>query len=132
MYESLAQAAKAAGISKSTVLRAIKSHRISAAKTETGDWIIDPAELHRVFPPAERAGNGAMERGATGGERPGTPAHEAQIAGLREVAELLRRQLDDVRADRDAWREQAQAGQRLLTPPVAPPGHRPWWRRLAG
>ena len=76
--------------------------------------------------------HGEMERGATGGKRPETPAHEAQIAGLREVAELLRRQLDDVRADRDAWREQAQAGQRLLAPPVAPPGRRPWWRRLAG
>jgi hypothetical protein len=43
-----------------------------------------------------------MERGATGGKRPETPAHEAQIAGLREVAELLRRQLDDVRADHSA------------------------------
>jgi hypothetical protein len=40
-------------------------------------------------------------------------ALEAQIAGLREAAELLRRQLDDVRTDRDAWRDQAQAGQRL-------------------
>jgi hypothetical protein len=28
--------------------------------------------------------------------------HEAQIAGLRERTELLRRQLDDVRANRDA------------------------------
>ena len=88
-------------------------------------WAIAPS---RGRPRAHRT----MERGATGGERPGTPAHEAQIAGLREVAELLRRQLDDVRADRDAWREQAQAGQRLLTPPVTPPGRRPWWRRLAG
>ena len=41
------------------------------------------------------------------------PALEAQIAEVREVAELLRRQLEDVRADRDAWRDQAQAGQRL-------------------
>jgi hypothetical protein len=134
MYDSLAKAAAATGVTKSTILRAIRSHRISAAKSETGDWQIDPAELHRVFPPArneaDRAGNGTAERGATAAERHES-AFEAQIAGLREVAELLRRQLDDVRADRDAWREQAQAGQRLLLPPAAPPGRRPWWRRLA-
>jgi hypothetical protein len=131
MYESLGKAAAAAGVSKSTILRAIKSHRISAAKTDTGDWQIDPAELHRVFSPAEqavdRAGNGTAERGATAMEQHAT-ALEAQITGLREVAELLRQQLDDVRTDRDAWREQAQAGQRLLSPPE----RRPWWRRLVG
>jgi hypothetical protein len=130
MYESLSQAAAAAGVSKSTILRAIRSHRISAGKTDTGDWQIDPAELHRVFPPAERIADQAAERGATPVEQAGT-ALEAQITGLREVAELLRRQLDDVRTDRDAWREQAQAGQRLLAPPR---GRRPWWswRRSTG
>jgi hypothetical protein len=46
----------------------------------------------------------------------------------REVAELLRRQLEDVRADRDAWREQARAGQRLL----APADRKPGWRRIVG
>jgi hypothetical protein len=135
MYESLGMAAKAAGVSKSTILRAIKAHRISAAKTETGDWQIDPAEPHRVFPPAcaaDRAGNGSVERGATAAEQAATAVLEAQITGLRETAELLRAQLDDVRADRDAWRDQAQAGQRLLAPPARPPRRVPWWRRLAG
>jgi hypothetical protein len=131
MYDSLAKAAAATGVTKSTILRAIRSHRISAAKSETGDWQIDPSELHRVFPPArneaDRAGNGPAKRGATANET----ALEAQIAGLREVAELLRHQLDDVRADRDAWREQAQAGQRLLAAPERKGGP-PWWRRIMG
>ena len=131
MYDSLAKAAAATGVTKSTILRAIRSHRISAAKSETGDWQIDPAELHRVFPPArnepDRAGNGAAERGATANET----ALEAQIAALRDVSELLRQQLDDVRADRDAWRDQAQAGQRLLAAPERTPRAR-WWRRFAG
>jgi hypothetical protein len=39
-----------------------------------------------------------------------------------------RRQLDDVRDDRDRWRVMAEASQRLL----APPRRVPWWRRLAG
>jgi hypothetical protein len=133
MYTSLGMAAKAAGVSKSTVLRAIMSHRISASRTDTGDWQIDPAELHRVFP-SERAVERTAARGATAVQRlaqRGAAEHDAlqaQIAGLREVAELLRRQLEDVRADRDAWREQAQAGQRLL----APADCKPWWRRIVG
>jgi hypothetical protein len=36
-----------------------------------------------------------------------------QIAGLKEVGELLRRQLDDIRTDRDCWRSQAE---RLVLP----------------
>jgi hypothetical protein len=68
------------------------------------------------------------------GASPTRPRLEAQITGLREVAELLRRQLDDVRADRDAWREQAQAGQRLLSfdKSSGRPDRKPWWRRIVG
>jgi hypothetical protein len=127
MYDSLAKAAAATGVTKSTMLWAIRSHRMSAAKSETGDWQIDPAELHRVFPPADRAGNGAAERGATANET----ALEAQIAALRDVSELLRQQVDDMRADRDAWRDQAQAGQRLLAAPERTQ-RAPWWRRITG
>jgi hypothetical protein len=119
MYESLAQAAEATGKSKSTILRAIKAHRISATKNDVGDWRIDPSELHRVFAAArntaDRAGNGSPERGATANET----ALEAQIAALRDVSELLRQQLDDVRNDRDHWRAQAEALPRLLAPPAA-------------
>jgi excisionase family DNA binding protein len=129
MYASLGQAAKATGVSRSTILRAIKAHRISAAKTDTGDWAIDPAELHRVFPPApqqaDQAADVAMTRQATAAEQAATAL---QITALHDLAELLRRQLDDVRDDRDHWRGMAEAGQRLL----APPRRVPWWRRLAG
>jgi excisionase family DNA binding protein len=109
MY-TLGTAAKATGVAKSTIYRAIKAGRISASKTDTGDWSIDASELHRVFRPAT-AEAGAVERDAT----PDTVRLEAEIMGLRDMANLLRAQLDDVRKDRDAWREQAQTAQRLLT-----------------
>ena len=40
---TLGTAAKATGLNKSTVLRAIKSGKISAAKDEHGEWQIDAA-----------------------------------------------------------------------------------------
>lgn len=49
MVYTLGQAAKATGKGKSTILKAIKSGRISGQKNDTGDWEIDPAELHRVY-----------------------------------------------------------------------------------
>ena len=49
MY-SLAQAAKAAGKSKPTLLRAIRAGRLSATRHDDGTYAIDPAELMRAFP----------------------------------------------------------------------------------
>jgi hypothetical protein len=42
-------------------------------------------------------------------------ALEAEIAGLKRMVEVFREQLDETRSDRDAWREQAQTTQRLLS-----------------
>ena len=63
---TLAAAAAACGLNKSTVLRAIKAGKISGTKDEHGEWHIEAAELHRVYPPvaAAAAGNGALPRDA--------------------------------------------------------------------
>lgn len=52
MKYTLSEAASATGKNKATIQRAIKSGKISAAKSESGSYEIDPSELHRVFPPA--------------------------------------------------------------------------------
>ena len=110
---TLGEAARLPGLGKTTLARAI--------------------ELARVYPfPAPVAADTTVK--ATGPTEPlatpistgATVALEAQIAGLREVGELLRRQLDDVREDRDRWRRQAE---RLAL--TRPPPSRFWWRRLA-
>lgn len=51
MKYSLSKAAEATGKNKTTIQRAIKNGKISAVKGEIGSYEIDPAELHRVFPP---------------------------------------------------------------------------------
>lgn len=51
MSYTLGTAAKATGLSRTAILRAINSGKISAKKNEHGEWDIDPAELHRVYPP---------------------------------------------------------------------------------
>jgi excisionase family DNA binding protein len=143
---TLGEAARLTGLGKTTLARAIKSGRLSATRTDLGSYQIDPAELARVYPfPAPTVAAGATVA-ATGplvhhatpnatGETPGvTAALEGQISGLREVGELLRRQLDDVREDRDRWRSQAErlALAAPVTTPAPVPAARPWWKRLVG
>ena len=46
---NLSEAATVSGQSKATLWRAVNSGRLPATRTYTGDYQIDPAELHRVF-----------------------------------------------------------------------------------
>jgi hypothetical protein len=78
MSYTLASAATACGVNKSTILRAIKAGKISGTRDEHNEWHVEPAELHRVYPPAERSGegNGAAHRYAA------PDAAAIQLAGL--------------------------------------------------
>jgi hypothetical protein len=111
---TLGETARLPGFGKTTLARAIELARVYPfpAPTVAADTTVTATG---TAPPATPTTTGA------------TVALEAQIAGLREVGELLRRQLDDVREDRDRWRGQAE---RLAV--TSPPPSRSWWRRLAG
>jgi len=102
---SLSEAADAAGISRSTMLRAIKKGKISAVKNESGGFEIDLSELYRVWPDA------AMNKSTKQNDAPKSSddaSDEATILLLRAQLEAERQLTDELRSDRDAWREQAQ------------------------
>jgi hypothetical protein len=114
---SLSEAATAVGLAKSTIWRAIKSGRISANKADTGNYQVAPAELFRVFPAMEKTAatkQDAIAADAAEQAARAAAALDAQIVALKDVNALLREQLNDTRTDRDAWRQQAEANQRLL------------------
>src|ERR671933_213994 len=93
MAYTLREAARATGLSKATIHRAVKSGRISAQRLEDGSFRLDPAELHRVFPPVS-AGEAARDEPQDGTvRRSETPSEtaaklvqlETENAGLREM-----------------------------------------------
>lgn len=137
MIYSAGQAAKAVGVSTATITRAIKRGRISASKDETGSWRIDPAELHRVFPPV--AAQDTVEDPVQGDETPiqdgGLRLEVALLEERLRAAEALKAMADELRAaaerDRDAWRAQAERLTKALPAPAmdtARSERRRWWR----
>ncbi len=139
---TLADAARHAGTSKSSLFRWIKSGRVSATKADDGTYRVDPAELQRYLNSVSAEAH--RERGAEQSEAaPGVSADaatlrernatlEAEIAGLKALLETERRHADELRRNGEAWREQAQ--RLALSPPqpapvlvTEPPG---FWRRI--
>jgi len=68
MTYSLQQAADVAGVNKSTVLRAIQAGKISATRNKHDQWLIEPAELRRVYPPATAGSRKVKRHGNTRSE----------------------------------------------------------------
>jgi len=107
---SLGQAARLTGRGTTIFARAISGRFFTGSK-EDGDHETDAAESARVYP---------------------FPAPVETVAELRTRVALaeerlteLKAMLEDIRSDRDAWREQAKT--RLLPAPATTMS---WWRWL--
>lgn len=122
MRYTLGAASKATGKSKTTIQRAISKGLISAVKLENGGYSIDPSELHRVFPMlhGKIVSETAAVDTATPQDEP--PVLKARIQALEEMLTREREALEEVRTDRDAWKQQATA---LLVAPSKQ--KKSWW-----
>jgi hypothetical protein len=111
---SLGQAARLTGRGKTILTRAI-SGRLFAGSKEDGGSKVEGEESAQVYPfpaPVEAA-----------------PELRTRLTLAEERLSELKAMLEDMRRDRDAWREQAQT--RLLPAPTARMSWWPW-RRTAG
>jgi hypothetical protein len=75
MGYTLGQAARAVGMSKTSIFRSIKAGRISGTKDEFGQWCIEPCELHRVYPALTDVtdSHSTAEQAVTGAKRGVSP-----------------------------------------------------------
>ena len=131
MSYTLAEAAAATGLDKSTERRAVRSGRISGTRDDLGVWHVEAAELHRVFPPVRsrcgsRRCDAARRRSRCTGraalDRTNDPATDVLVRELRLLLEQAR---TDATTWRQAWETQI-AQQRQLAAPQ-PKG---WWAWL--
>lgn len=123
MSYTLGQAARATGMSKPTIARAIQKGKVSATRGDDGAYVIDPAELHRVYPLTGKS-NGTMKQSVTGETDTAAPVADGYLDQLlREYQETIR----DLRARLDASETRFTA---LLA--EQRPVRRSWWRRMFG
>ncbi len=79
-------AAEQVGLTPRSIVKAIRTGRLSAERTEAGDWRIEPEDLYRVWPPRD----------------------DTYVAVRQEdVVAMLKAQIEDLRSERDHWRELA-------------------------
>jgi hypothetical protein len=116
MAYSLGEAARMTGRNKSTILRAVRAGKISATRDiASGGWLIEPAELYRVFSAVaattEATPDAAISNGDTTAElrelRARLEGTEARLADARD-------QIEDLRQERDRLLSLHEADQRLL------------------
>ena len=122
MKYTAGQAAKATGVATATITRALKSGRISGQKDTSGAWMIDPSELHRVFPPVSK-----QDSATPNTQDHETPERGPEISALEREVQTLREALSDAREDRDKWRDMAERLS-LASPPKA--SSHGFWSRL--
>lgn len=112
MKYTAGQAAKAVDVSKATITRALQNGKISGSKNDSGVWSIDPAELHRVFPPVTYAPP------ATQTVKQSATSEKVNETGVLEREnQMLREALIEARQERDRWH---QIAERLSIAPPAP------------
>lgn len=118
------EAGKHVGLTKQSIIKAVRSGRLSATKNVSGEWEIEPVELFRVWPAVNQdRGKVAPQVDAL------TPPENGEVVTLlKEQIDLLKSQLDDVRADREDirtdrnhWRQIAERS--LLTDQRPAPDH---------
>ena len=122
MGYTLGEAAKACGMSKATLSKAVKSGKISASKNENGSFSIEEVELHRVYPITVQSEQS---------ETPKATLPNTQISNdlmlLQVKLDAAEKRISDLETDRDAWKGQAT---RLLT--HQPNNSRGLFRRIFG
>jgi excisionase family DNA binding protein len=138
---TIGEAAQQTGKSKSTLSRAIKQGKISASRNDDGSFSIAESELFRVY---KRVWNATVEtaiksQNDADATPHATPEKDIEILTLRvelraaqEKIDDLKQQTDDIREDRDHWRQQAN---RLLAAPQTTQQaeqKKGFWDRLRG
>src|SRR3546814_21069220 len=94
---TLREASEKVGVTRQTLMKAIKKGRVSGQKSDNGEWRIEPVELFRVWPPVNEVQQ-PFKPYITGSDTP----------GLQAENRLLREQVAALREERNGCREAAQ------------------------
>ena len=105
---TLTEAAKAVGLSRPAIFKAIKTGRLSATLNNAGHHQIDPAELFRVYKPVNTEVLPQVNKVSQ-------PVNEDNTALLTLELSLTRELLEQVKSERDSLKHSLEQALTLLT-----------------
>ena len=116
---SLTKAAEEVGISRSALFKAIKNGRVSATKNGKGEFIIDPAELFRVYQPVNKV-NVNLYQPSQQQDIAKETAETVEITMLKQLLKQVESERDDLRRRLDDEAQERRKLTMLLThqPPI--------------
>jgi len=116
---SLTKAAEEVGISRSALFKAIKNGRVSATKNGKGEFIIDPAELFRVYQPVNKV-NVNLHQPSQQQDIAKETAETVEITMLKQLLKQVESERDDLRRRLDDEAQERRKLTMLLThqPPI--------------
>ena len=109
MKLSTQQAADLANKSRTTIWRACKKGKLSAELSDTGEYLIDPAELERAYGPLKREEplrSDTEEHDATPKETSETKLLQQKLEFLEEQLETARSTINKLEEDKKDLREE--------------------------
>src|SRR5450631_2233130 len=108
---TLTEAAKAVGLSRPAIFKAIKTGRLSATLNNAGHHQIDPAELFRVYKPVNTEVSPQVNKVS----QPVNKVNEDNTALLTLELSLTRELLEQVKSERDSLKHSLEQALTLLT-----------------
>jgi len=102
---SPAQAAQRSGVSRWTIIRAIQATEIEALRDNRNHWKININSLDKWC--IARGAHTVLAQ-VDAPDAQADTASKVRIAELETETRMLKVQLDEVKQDRDAWRDQAK------------------------
>jgi hypothetical protein len=133
---TLTKAAEEVGRTRSTLFKAIKAGRLSATKDSQGHFLIDPAELHRVYVAVNVSQGNKTKQAETVDDTGEVVFLRRENELLRQQAQRDREQIEREQAQADHWRQTATmllTHQPIVeTPPAATQKDSKLWLKLFG
>src|SRR3546814_20997406 len=83
---TLRESSEKVGVTRQTLMKAIKTGQVSAEKSDNGEWRIEPVELFRVWPPVHGVQQ-PLQPNITDSDTPGLQADNRLLR--EQVAEQI-------------------------------------------
>lgn len=125
---SVAEAAKLAGRDRKTLYRDIKSGRLSATVSATGDKQVDVAELSRVYGPLRQYDGNGDSRKTVSMPHVETASATAEMLAKLTALEVENAQLKERLIDKETHINDMRNSLRLLEHKKQDLDESPWWK----